>query len=78
MAAAVFLGALLALAAALVRELRDRRVRTVSDVESELGQPLLLSLPAAALSPKATSRKRTRAIRGRSMASLGRLSPGTT
>jgi uncharacterized protein involved in exopolysaccharide biosynthesis len=78
MAAAVFLGALLALAAALVRELRDRRVRTVSDVESELGQPLLLSLPTAALSPKATSRKRTRAIRGRSMASLGRLSPGTT
>jgi len=78
MAAAMFLGALLALATALVRELRDRRVRTVSDVESELGQPLLLSLPAAALSPKASSRKRTRAIRGRGTASLGRLSPGTT
>ncbi len=78
MAAAVFLGALLALATALVREMRDRRVRTVSDVEIELGQPLLLTLPVAALPPRAAGRTRTRAISGNGRASVGQLSPNTT
>jgi hypothetical protein len=77
MAAGVLIGALLALATALMRELRDRRVRTVQDVECELGQPLLLTLPAAAASPaKASDRKRARAIKGRR--ALGQLSPNTT
>jgi uncharacterized protein involved in exopolysaccharide biosynthesis len=77
MAAAVLIGALLALATALMRELRDRRVRTVQDVECELGQPLLLTLPAAAASPvKPSDRKRPRAIKGRR--ALGQLSPNTT
>ena len=78
MAAAAFLGALLALATALVRELRDRRVRTVSDVEVELGQPLLLTLPVAALAPKARRRTRTRKTLGERSPSVGNLSPHTT
>ena len=78
MAAAVFLGAMLALAIALVRELRDRRVRTVSDVEIELGQPLLLTLPVAALAPKARRRTRTRKTLGERSPPVGNLSPHTT
>jgi len=76
MAAVVFLGALLALATALVRELRDRRVRTVSDVEMELGQPLLLNLPAAKRPPRVWRRQRARAANRR--ASLGQWSPNAT
>jgi hypothetical protein len=56
--------------------LRDRRVRTVSDVEGELGQPLLLALPVAKLPPAASSRTRARATKGR--ASIGHRSPRTT
>jgi chain length determinant protein EpsF len=56
MAAAIVLGTLLGLATALVRETRDRRVRTPADVEVELGQPLMLTLPAAKF-PKARKRK---------------------
>jgi succinoglycan biosynthesis transport protein ExoP len=75
MGAAVFLGALLALTTALVRELRDRRVRTASDVEIELGQTLLLTLPVAKLPPRTSGRKRERAITVR--ATMGALSPNT-
>jgi uncharacterized protein involved in exopolysaccharide biosynthesis len=56
LAAAMVLGTLLALATALVREMRDRRVRTPADVEVELGQPLMLTLPAAKF-PKTGKRK---------------------
>jgi uncharacterized protein involved in exopolysaccharide biosynthesis len=69
MAVAAFLGALLALVTALVRELRDRRVRTVFDVELELRQPLLLTLPVAALLPPPPRRWRMRAIKGAAAAS---------
>ncbi len=65
MGAAVFLGALLALATAFLRELRDRRVRTVADVEIELGQPLLLSLPVSTLLPTPSGDVRIRGIKGR-------------
>jgi len=78
MAAAVFLGAMLALAIALLRELRDRRIRTVSDVEVELGQPLLLTLPVAALATKARRRTRTRKTLGERSPPVGNLSPHTT
>ena len=67
---AAFLGALLALITAFVREMRDRRLRTVSDIEFELRQPLLLTLPVAALPDSSTRRApslamTSRALRGR-------------
>ncbi|MFT3719902.1 chain length determinant protein EpsF [Pseudorhodoferax sp.] len=48
MAVAVIVGVLLALATALMRELRDRRVRTTADVLQGLRQPLLGVLPGHA------------------------------
>lgn len=71
MGVAAFLGAVLALVTALARELLDRRVRTVSDVELELRQPLLLTLPVAKLLPIAAAGSRTRSLDGRGF--LGRL-----
>lgn len=44
---AVLLAPLVAVAAALFREVRDRRLRTLEDVTRLLRQPLLLSLPDA-------------------------------
>ena len=41
----VFLGALLAVATALIREVRDRRVRSTNDLVSALGLPILGVLP---------------------------------
>jgi len=76
MGAAVFLGALLALATAFLRELRDRRVRTVADVEIELGQPLLLSLPVSTLLPTPVGDARIRGIKGRSR--IGSPNPNVT
>jgi succinoglycan biosynthesis transport protein ExoP len=55
----LLLGALLGLAAALLRELRDRRLRTDQDVIRGLAQPLLGVLPAKAHQKKlGTSRLR--------------------
>ena len=45
LAVALVLGLLLGLAAALLREMRDRRLRTIDDVTRRLQQPLLLALP---------------------------------
>lgn len=64
MAAAVLLGMLLGLATALVRELRDRRVRTAADVEIELGQPLMLTLPRGAFRKAGKRRMRARSLFG--------------
>ncbi len=71
MAAAIVLGALLGLATALVREMRDRRVRTPADVEVELGQPLMLTLPAAKFPSGGNRAKRGRSIFGRPRLSWG-------
>ncbi len=64
MAAAVVLGGLLGLATALVREMRDRRVRTVADVEVELGQPLMLTLPRGAFPRTGKYKLRARSVFG--------------
>ena len=48
MAVAFLVGLMLALATALMREMRDRRVRTVSDVLQGLNLPLLGVLPGSA------------------------------
>ena len=48
MAVAVFIGMLLAIAGTLLRETRDRRLRTDLDVVTSLRQPLLGVLPAKA------------------------------
>ena len=47
-ALAVFLGTLLGVATALLRELMDPRMRTVEDVTQQLKQPLLMVLPRPA------------------------------
>lgn len=44
--AGLFLGALLGIGAALLRELRDRRVRSISDIEEQLRLPVISYLPA--------------------------------
>lgn len=75
MAVAIFLGSLLALATALVRELLDRRLRTVADVEFELGQPLLVTLPVAAVPRAAARRASAPAVRGDRRVPVGRLEP---
>ncbi|MBL8327790.1 MAG: chain length determinant protein EpsF [Rubrivivax sp.] len=63
------LGTLLAIGAALIRELRDRRLRTKDDVLLDLGKPLLAVLPISKLASggKETARLRmskTRVITG--------------
>jgi uncharacterized protein involved in exopolysaccharide biosynthesis len=70
-AAAAVLGALLGLATALVRELRDRRVRTLADVEGELGQPLMVTLPEAVFTAGVRRRTLARWIFGNRAVSLG-------
>lgn len=49
LAASLVLGSLLAVAAVLLREMNDRRMRTVEDVVDLLRQPLLVVLPHARL-----------------------------
>ena len=65
LAVAIFLGAFTGIAVALVRELRDRRVRTVVDVEQELRQPLLMVLPVSRQLPTRSARTRTLAMKSR-------------
>jgi chain length determinant protein EpsF len=65
LAVTMFLGAFAALATALVRELRDRRVRTLVDVEQELRQPLLMVLPVSRQLQTRSARSRTLAIKSR-------------
>jgi chain length determinant protein EpsF len=71
MAVAIFLGTFAGIAVALVRELRDRRMRTVIDIEQELRQPLLMVLPASRQLP--TRSARTRALATKSRILLGHL-----
>jgi len=65
MAVAIFLGVFAGIAVALVRELRDRRVRTLVDVEQELRQPLLMVLPVSRQLPSSAARTRTLAMKSR-------------
>ncbi|MBC7957648.1 MAG: chain length determinant protein EpsF [Cytophagales bacterium] len=68
---AFVLGALLALAVVMVREIRDRRLRTLDDVVEGLRQPLLVILPNA--SGRGQPRKpRPSALKTRIMGSLAR------
>jgi chain length determinant protein EpsF len=59
LAVSIFVGGLLAVGSVLLRELRDRRLRTDEDVMLGLRQPLLGVLPARARKPQ-PSRSRTR------------------
>ncbi len=52
LAVAGVLGLMLACTTAVVRELRDRRLRTVLDVQRELQQPLLVVLPISKLAAR--------------------------
>ena len=65
LAVAIFLGVFSGIATALVRELRDRRMRTAVDVEQELGQPLLMVLPISRQLPTRSARTRTLAMKSR-------------
>lgn len=68
---ALVLGALLAVAIVLVREIRDRRLRTLDDVVEGLRQPLLVILPNA--SARALPGKpRPSALKTRIMGNLAR------
>lgn len=78
MAAAIVLGALLGLATALVREMRDRRVRTAADVEIHLGQPLMLTLPRATFPKGGKRRMQGRSIFGNRIPLLGMRRSGAT
>ena len=65
MALAVFLGGLIALAITLAREMFDRRLRTIEDVNMGLGQPLIGIMPKSdAKSGAASSRKGLLALKG--------------
>jgi succinoglycan biosynthesis transport protein ExoP len=65
LAVAIFLGAFTGIATALMRELRDRRMRTAVDVEHELRQPLLMVLPVSRQLPTRSARTRTLAMKSR-------------
>lgn len=76
LAVAIFLGAFAGIACALVRELRDRRMRTAVDVEHELRQPLLIVLPISRQLPTRSARTRTLAMKSRIL--LGHLGGAKT
>ncbi len=54
---ALLLGPLIGMAAALAREARDRRLRTVQDITQRLQQVLLLRLPDGLARPRETARR---------------------
>jgi uncharacterized protein involved in exopolysaccharide biosynthesis len=75
-AIAVFLGFFAGIAAALVRELRDRRMRVAIDVEQELRQPLLMVLPVSRQLPARSAHPRTLATKSRILLGhLGAIKP---
>lgn len=71
-AVAIFLGTLLAVATALLRELMDRRLRTPEDVLQSLQVPLLGRLPESTAKALARGRKHP-LLQRREMAGLPRL-----
>ena len=62
---ALLVGALLGLSTALVRELRDHRLRTADDVTQDLGQMLLVQLPVMHWNDTGTDPSRTNELRMR-------------
>ena len=74
-AVALFVGLLLAVGTALVRELFDRRLRSSEDVTMELNQPLLVVLPMSRAALKGQDTSRVRLIKARVLTGLPR--PGT-
>lgn len=67
---AVFLGTLLAVGFAMLLELIDRRLRTASDVITELKQPLLIVLPVARHGVQGPDTSRVKQIKARVMSGL--------
>ena len=74
-AVGILLGLLLAIAAILLREMGDRRMRTETDVTLGLNQPLLMVLPRAALAGRKNN-SRLAAMKARVLNGLPR--PGTS
>lgn len=70
-AVAFVLGVLLAMVTVMVREIRDRRLRTVDDVVEGLRQPLLVILPSAS-SRGLLNKPRASPLKNRIMGSLVR------
>jgi len=69
----VFIGTLLAVGFAMLRELLVRRLRTTEDVVAELKQPLLVMLPVAAhAKKKGPDNKRVSMVKARMLAGLPR------
>jgi chain length determinant protein EpsF len=66
----VFIGTLLAVGFAMLRELMDRRLRSVDDVVTELKQPLLVVLPISKHAQVAPDSLRTRALKARVLTGL--------
>jgi chain length determinant protein EpsF len=64
-AVALLVGALLGLSTALLRELRDHRLRTADDVIQDLGQMLLVQLPVMRWDDTGTDPSRTNELRKR-------------
>lgn len=62
-ALSVFLGGLLALAAALVREMLDRRMRTLEDISLGLGQPIVGVMPKSDEKLKIKAKKKLLALK---------------
>jgi polysaccharide biosynthesis transport protein len=69
-AVAVFVGVLLAVGTALLRELIDRRLRTEDDIVEELGQQLLVVLPRMKFDPERAETGRVKQLRNRVMDGL--------
>ena len=68
---ALVLGLLLALATVMLREIRDRRMRTVEDVVEGLRQPLLVILPKAT-GPRLLTQPRASPLKTRILGSFAR------
>jgi capsular polysaccharide biosynthesis protein len=69
---AVFLGTFLAVGTAILRELHDRRLRTAEDITEELGQPLLVQLPAMRLDGQSGDPSRLKLLHSRVLSGLSR------
>lgn len=70
LAAGAFVGLILGIAAALLLEFRDRRIRSGDDIEYGLGMPVLVSVaPLARREVKRLARRRPRLASGRTAAS---------
>jgi chain length determinant protein EpsF len=69
---AALAGMVLAVGTALLRELLDHRLRTIEDITGELGQPVLVHLPAMRLDAKGADSPRRKVLSMRVLTGLPR------